>query len=141
MDGVVVDIEGAFLGVRERERVESGHFEVHYSLTGNAHQMMMAIGLRVEACSGAWAADFDGEPELHESVEHAVDGRAGHFRQARANLLQNLVGSRVVLPCRQGFQNHTALHGERQAVVPTRGFQRGQFPGYLFRSVQRADGI
>ena len=86
MDRVVVDVERVRFRIGKGQGAERRRLEIYDFLAPQAHEMMVTMSLGIEARAGTWAADFDGEPKVHERIEHPIDGGAGDLREARAHL-------------------------------------------------------
>ena len=91
--------------------------------------MVVALDVGVEAGGEPDAVDAGREPEAHEPVERAVDGRPIDLGEAAAHVVVQRLRRRMVVPREQGVEHDTPLRGQGEAALPAQGDEAVQLGG------------
>ena len=103
--------------------VEGGVLEVDHGFAVETNEVVVAVGANFVAGGGAGVADLAGDAHTDEGFEGPVDSGARDLGHLAADVVEDLVGGGVIGAEGEGLENHAALDGKRESVLPAELFE------------------
>ena len=121
MNEVILDLEFSRVDLGPRELVEARVLHVNNAAAIQADEVVMLVELGVETGGGAGMAGLGEEVEGNECPQDAVDRHSGDLGESWTHRPENLFGGGVVGAVEDGFEDGSALGGDRQFALAMGG--------------------
>jgi hypothetical protein len=118
VDVVVIDFKSEVDNIRPWNPVHLWRFDVDDAFAEHAYEVMVLMDLRVETSRRTGMAYFGNHAGLHQSVQNTVHSCTRYLRQPGANVIVDLVCSRMILPGTNGLEYDTPLCGQGKPQLP-----------------------
>jgi hypothetical protein len=119
MHRIVLHFEAVSLTGRQTQVVEFFVFNVDYSVTCRANQVVMSVGLSVEPGPRAGMVQGSNHPQTDKRIEGPIHGGARETWNAVLDRLIYLVGRWMVVSLQDGLEDIPALYCQRQSPLAT----------------------
>jgi len=119
LHAVVIHLEAEGRGVGDCQLIQFVVLEVEELVTAKAHQVVVKLEARVEACDATGVTGLCNDAHAGEVLEGAVDRGASDTGKAIFDGIEDLIGRRVIVEIEDRLEDDPALHRAALAAVAT----------------------
>jgi len=110
LHAVVVDLETEARGVWDRQLIQTVIFEIEEFVAAEAHEVVVELETRVEACDTSWVTGPGDHTDFGEVIEGPVNGGARDAWEAVFDGVKDLIDRWVIIEVEDRFEDYSALH-------------------------------